>query len=168
MVAHSVSDHTQPCLTSVKLMELAGPIGHSPCNFSITLTKYKRRFFDIAVSRLPKKLIYDQLHKHLDNKSKPSCTYIFSAISVYCGGLSFVESCMASANEGGASRMPGCIPFCESFRVLKKNNLSFVASSYDGNIPIIKKTAFKNSVLNSQVIYWYQNQIQYKNTYILR
>ena len=26
----SSSDHTQPCLTSVKLMELAGPLGHSP------------------------------------------------------------------------------------------------------------------------------------------
>ena len=24
-------DHTQPCLTSVKLMELAGLLGHSPC-----------------------------------------------------------------------------------------------------------------------------------------
>ena len=30
MVAHPVSDRTQPCLTSVKLMELAGPLGHSP------------------------------------------------------------------------------------------------------------------------------------------
>ena len=29
-VADPVSDHTQPCLTSVKLMELAGPLGHSP------------------------------------------------------------------------------------------------------------------------------------------
>ena len=29
-VAHPVSDHTQPCLTSVKLMELVGPLGHSP------------------------------------------------------------------------------------------------------------------------------------------
>ena len=29
-VAHLVSDRTQPCLTSVKLMELAGPFGHSP------------------------------------------------------------------------------------------------------------------------------------------
>ena len=29
-VAHPVSDRTQPCLTSVKLMELAGPLGHSP------------------------------------------------------------------------------------------------------------------------------------------
>ena len=28
-VAHPVSDRTQPCLTSVKLMELAGPLGHS-------------------------------------------------------------------------------------------------------------------------------------------
>ena len=28
-VAHPVSDRTQPCVTSVKLMELAGPIGHS-------------------------------------------------------------------------------------------------------------------------------------------
>ena len=27
--AHPVSDRTQPCLTSVKLMELAGPLGHS-------------------------------------------------------------------------------------------------------------------------------------------
>ena len=25
-----VSDCTQPCITSVKLMELAGPLGHSP------------------------------------------------------------------------------------------------------------------------------------------
>ena len=32
MVAHPVSDHTQPCLTSVKLMELAEPLGHSPRN----------------------------------------------------------------------------------------------------------------------------------------
>ena len=29
-VAHPVSDRTQQCLTSVKLMELAGPLGHSP------------------------------------------------------------------------------------------------------------------------------------------
>ena len=29
-VAHPVSDRTQSCLTSVKLMELAGPPGHSP------------------------------------------------------------------------------------------------------------------------------------------
>ena len=29
-VAHPVSDRTQPCLISVKLMELAGPLGHSP------------------------------------------------------------------------------------------------------------------------------------------
>ena len=29
-VADQVSDRTQPCLTSVKLMELAGPLGHSP------------------------------------------------------------------------------------------------------------------------------------------
>ena len=29
-VAHPVSDRTQPCLTSAKLMELAGPLGHSP------------------------------------------------------------------------------------------------------------------------------------------
>ena len=29
-VAHPVSDRTQPYLTSVKLMELAGPLGHSP------------------------------------------------------------------------------------------------------------------------------------------
>ena len=29
-VAHPVSDRTQPCLTSGKLMELAGPLGHSP------------------------------------------------------------------------------------------------------------------------------------------
>ena len=29
-VAHPVSDRTQPCLTSVKLIELAGPLGHSP------------------------------------------------------------------------------------------------------------------------------------------
>ena len=28
-VAHPVSDRTQPCLTSVKLMELAGPLGHN-------------------------------------------------------------------------------------------------------------------------------------------
>ena len=28
-VAHPVSDRTQPCLTSVKLMQLAGPFGHS-------------------------------------------------------------------------------------------------------------------------------------------
>ena len=27
--AHPVSDRTQPCSTSVKLMELAGPLGHS-------------------------------------------------------------------------------------------------------------------------------------------
>ena len=27
---HPVSDRTQPCLTSVKLMELAGLLGHSP------------------------------------------------------------------------------------------------------------------------------------------
>ena len=27
---HPVTDRTQPCLTSVKLMELAGPLGHSP------------------------------------------------------------------------------------------------------------------------------------------
>ena len=29
-VVHPVSDRTQPCLTSAKLMELAGPLGHSP------------------------------------------------------------------------------------------------------------------------------------------
>ena len=29
-VTHPVSVRTQPCLTSVKLMELAGPLGHSP------------------------------------------------------------------------------------------------------------------------------------------
>ena len=29
-VTHPVSDRTQPCLTSVKQMELAGPLGHSP------------------------------------------------------------------------------------------------------------------------------------------
>ena len=29
-VAHPVSDRTQPFLTSVKLMGLAGPLGHSP------------------------------------------------------------------------------------------------------------------------------------------
>ena len=29
-VAHPVSDRTQPCITSVKLMEMAGPPGHSP------------------------------------------------------------------------------------------------------------------------------------------
>ena len=29
-VAHPVSDRAQPCLTSAKLMELAGPLGHSP------------------------------------------------------------------------------------------------------------------------------------------
>ena len=29
-VAHPVSDRIQPCLSSVKLMELAGPLGHSP------------------------------------------------------------------------------------------------------------------------------------------
>jgi len=28
-VTHPVSDRTQPCLTSAKLMELAGPLGHS-------------------------------------------------------------------------------------------------------------------------------------------
>ena len=28
-VAHPVSDRTQPCLTSVKLTVLAGPLGHS-------------------------------------------------------------------------------------------------------------------------------------------
>ena len=28
-----ISDRTQPCLTLVKLMELAGPLGHSPCCF---------------------------------------------------------------------------------------------------------------------------------------
>ena len=27
---HPVSGRTQPCLNSVKLMELAGPLGHSP------------------------------------------------------------------------------------------------------------------------------------------
>ena len=30
-------DRTQPCLTSVKLMELAGPLGHSPRKFNILL-----------------------------------------------------------------------------------------------------------------------------------
>ena len=29
-VAHPVSDRAQACLTSVQLMELAGPLGHSP------------------------------------------------------------------------------------------------------------------------------------------
>ena len=29
-VAHPVSGRTQPCLTLVKLMGLAGPLGHSP------------------------------------------------------------------------------------------------------------------------------------------
>ena len=29
-VAHPVSDRTQPCLTSFKLMELAWQLGHSP------------------------------------------------------------------------------------------------------------------------------------------
>ena len=29
-VTHPVSDRTQPCLTLVKLMELAGSLGHSP------------------------------------------------------------------------------------------------------------------------------------------
>ena len=29
-VTHPVSDRTQPCLISVKLMELAVPLGHSP------------------------------------------------------------------------------------------------------------------------------------------
>ena len=28
--SHPVSDRTQPCLTSVKLMKLAGSLGHSP------------------------------------------------------------------------------------------------------------------------------------------
>ena len=30
LVAHPFSDRTQPCLTSVKPMELAGQLGHSP------------------------------------------------------------------------------------------------------------------------------------------
>ena len=34
-VTHLVSDCTQPCLTSVKLMELAGLLGHSPCRSSL-------------------------------------------------------------------------------------------------------------------------------------
>ena len=29
MSPHPVSDSTQPCLISIKLMELAGPIGHA-------------------------------------------------------------------------------------------------------------------------------------------
>ena len=29
-VTHPVSDRTQPCFTSVKLIDLAGPLGHSP------------------------------------------------------------------------------------------------------------------------------------------
>ena len=29
-IAHAVSDRKQPCLTSVKLMELPGPLGRSP------------------------------------------------------------------------------------------------------------------------------------------
>ena len=38
-VAHPVSDHTQPCLTSIKQMKLAGPIGHSPLFHSQVLKK---------------------------------------------------------------------------------------------------------------------------------
>ena len=30
-----VSDRTQPCLTSLKLMELAGPLGHSPRSLTL-------------------------------------------------------------------------------------------------------------------------------------
>ena len=36
-VTHPVSDRTQPCLTSVKLMELAGLFGHSQC-FSLKIS----------------------------------------------------------------------------------------------------------------------------------
>ena len=31
-IAHPVSDRTQPCVTSAKLIELAGPLAHSPRN----------------------------------------------------------------------------------------------------------------------------------------
>ena len=38
-------DRTQPCLTSVKLMELAGPLGHSPrlvTHFDVSILARKR------------------------------------------------------------------------------------------------------------------------------
>ena len=34
-VAHPVSNRTQPCLTSAKLVGLAGPLGHSPRKISV-------------------------------------------------------------------------------------------------------------------------------------
>ena len=38
-VTHPVSDRTQQYLTSVKLMELAGPLGHSPPKSLCTVRK---------------------------------------------------------------------------------------------------------------------------------
>ena len=46
-VAHPVSDRTQPCLTSVKLMVLAGPIGHSPLfiiSAAVEASQYSLRY----------------------------------------------------------------------------------------------------------------------------
>ena len=47
-VAHPVSDRTQPCLTSVKLMELTGPLGHSP--------------YMTQINSLPKQSFVENLH----------------------------------------------------------------------------------------------------------
>ena len=42
--AHPVSDRTQPCLTSVKLVVLAGPLGHSPrkCGMRFVLFVFEK------------------------------------------------------------------------------------------------------------------------------
>ena len=44
-VAHPVSDRTQPCLTSAKLMELAGPLDHSSQVDSRIRTAAKKETF---------------------------------------------------------------------------------------------------------------------------
>ena len=54
-VAHPVSDSTQPCLTSVKLLELAGPLGHSPLHSSVTSRSFRNCELNIRLPRFESK-----------------------------------------------------------------------------------------------------------------
>ena len=80
-VAHPVSDRTQPCLTSFKLMELTGPLGHSPRKAP---DPYRLSFYIIAAYVTSKYLALLSIHLALQRRvyltGKTRSLFTFAAI----------------------------------------------------------------------------------------
>ena len=74
-VVHKASDRTQPCLTSVKLMELAGPLGHSASLKGCGNHKHSvRAYFQVWATEY-EVIAYDCFNHVYDNKGREFCTH---------------------------------------------------------------------------------------------